>query len=114
MLVARQSDTGQQLVKFGHRCVGYAIVVDFGIVLVPDVIYRTPAYIDSVRSESQSEQAGLQPDDLIVFLNNQLVPSIRVLDEQLGRLQVEDDVALIVRRGNQLTSVMLRAPRKPN
>ena len=88
--------------------------LDFGIVLVPDVIYRTPAYIDSVRSESQAEQAGLQPDDLIVFLNNQLVPSIRVLEEQLGRLQVEDDVALIVRRGNQLASVMLRAPRKPD
>ena len=88
--------------------------LDFGIVLVPDVIYRTPAYIDSVRTDSQAESAGLRPDDLIVFLNNQLVPSIRILEEQLGRLQAEDDAQFVVRRGNQLVSVMLRAPRKEN
>lgn len=86
--------------------------LDFGIVLVPDVIYRTPAYIDSVRPESQAAQAGLQPDDLIVFLNSQLAPSIRVFEEQLGRLQAEDDVQIVVRRGNQLVSVLMRAPRK--
>jgi serine protease Do len=86
--------------------------LDFGIVLVPDVIYRTPAYIDSVRPESQAAEAKLQPDDLIVFLNNQLVSSIRVLEDQLGRLQAEDDVTLVVRRKNQLVSVILRAPRK--
>lgn len=86
--------------------------LDFGIVLVPDVIYRTPAYIDSVRPDSQAAEAGLQPDDLVVFLNNQLVPSIRVLEENLGRLQAEDDVQLVVRRGNQLVSVLMRAPRK--
>ncbi|MBL8851252.1 MAG: serine protease [Planctomycetaceae bacterium] len=85
--------------------------LDFGIVLVPDVIYRTPAYIDSVRPDSQAAAAGLRPDDLVVFLNNQLVPSIRVLEENLGRLQAEDDVQLVVRRGNQLVSVLLRAPR---
>jgi serine protease Do len=86
--------------------------LDFGVVLVPDVIHRTPAYIDSVRPESQAESAGLRADDLIVFLNNQLVPSIRILQEQLGRLQAEDDVQLVVRRGNQLVSITLRAPRK--
>jgi serine protease Do len=86
--------------------------LDFGIVLVPDVIYRTPAYIDSIQPESQAAAAKLQPDDLIVFLNNQLVSSIRVLDEQLGRLQAEDDVTLVVRRKNQLVSVTMRAPRK--
>src|SRR5690606_33744469 len=31
--------------------------LDFGIVLVPDVIERTPAYIDSVRPESQAAEA---------------------------------------------------------
>lgn len=86
--------------------------LDFGIVLVPDVIYRTPAYVDSVRPESQAAAAGLQPDDLIVFVNSQLAQSIRVVEEQLGRLQAEDDVQLVVRRGNQLVSVTLRAPRK--
>lgn len=86
--------------------------LDFGIVLVPDVIYRTPAYIDQVLPESPAAAAGLQPDDLIVFVNNELVPSIRALEVRLGRVQAEDDVALIVRRGRQLVSVTLRAPRK--
>jgi len=86
---------------------------DFGIILVPDVIFRTPAYIDDVLDGSPAYQVGLQPDDLIVFVNNELVQSIRRLQAELGRLQAEDDVTLIVRRGNQLVSVQMRVPRKP-
>jgi serine protease Do len=86
--------------------------LDFGIVLVPDVIFRTPAYIDSVLRESAAEGAGLRPDDLIVFVNGELVQSIRTLEVQLGRLQAEDDLTLIVRRGNQLVSAVIRVPRK--
>lgn len=86
--------------------------LDFGLVLVPDVIYRTPAYVDSVIAGSPAAEVGLQPDDLIVFVNNELVQSIRILEQQLGRLQAEDDLVLIVRRGNQLVSVSIRVPRK--
>jgi serine protease Do len=86
--------------------------LDFGIVLVPDVIYRTPAYIDSIIAGSLAAETGLQPDDLIVFVNNELVQSIRILEMQLGRLQAEDDLVLIVRRGNQLVSVSIRVPRQ--
>lgn len=91
---------------------GRYVPLDFGIVLVPDVIYRTPAYIDDVLIDSQAARAGLQADDLIVFVNNDLVYSIRTLQEALGRLQVEDDLNLVVRRGNSLVSVTLRAERK--
>jgi serine protease Do len=86
--------------------------LDFGIVLVPDVIYRTPAYIDSIIAGSLAAEVGLLPDDLIVFVNNELVQSIRILELQFGRLQAEDDLVLIVRRGNQLVSVSIRVPRK--
>ncbi len=86
--------------------------LDFGIILVPDVIYRTPAFIDSVAAGSLAEEVGLRPDDLIVFVNNELVQSIRMLQTQLGRLQAEDDLTLIVRRGNSLVSVTMRVPRK--
>ena len=91
---------------------GRYAALDFGIVLVPDVIFRTPAYIDSVLPESAAEGAGLRPDDLIVFVNGELVQSIRTLQVQLGRLQAEDDLTLIVRRGNQLVSAVMRVPRK--
>lgn len=85
---------------------------DFGIVLVPDVVYRTPAYVDSVRDGSLAAEVGLRPNDLIVFVGNELVQSIRDLDRLLGRLEAEDDLTLIVRRGNQLVSVTMRVPRK--
>lgn len=85
---------------------------DFGIVLVPDVVYRTPAYVDAVLPDSLAGSVGLLPNDLIVFVGNELVQSIRDLEQLLGRLEAEDDLTLIVRRGNQLVSVTMRVPRK--
>lgn len=90
---------------------GYT-ALDFGILLVPDVVYRTPAYIDSILPGSLAASLDLRPDDLIVFCNDELVHSIRTLDQQLRRLQAEDDLSLIVRRGNQLVTVRLVVPRK--
>jgi serine protease Do len=85
---------------------------DFGIVLVPDVVYRTPAYVDAIQPGSLSAEVDLRPNDLIVFVGNELVQSIRDLQRLLGRLEAEDDLTLIVRRGNQLVSVTMRVPRK--
>ncbi|MCA9056545.1 MAG: serine protease, partial [Planctomycetaceae bacterium] len=85
---------------------------DLGLVLVPDVVFRTPAYIESIRPGSALDGLGLLPDDLVVFVNDELVHSIRNLEEQLARLQAEDDLSLIVRRGNQLLPVKLTVPRK--
>lgn len=85
---------------------------DFGIVLVPDVVYRTPAYVDAIQPGSLAAAVNLQPNDLIVFVGSELVQSIRDLERLLGRLEAEDDLTLIVRRGNQLVSVTMRVPRK--
>ena len=84
---------------------------DLGLVLVPDVVHRTPAYVDSIQPGSALDGLGLEPDDLVVFINDQLVHSIRSLEEQLARLQAEDDLSIIVRRGNQLVSFNLIVPR---
>lgn len=54
---------------------------------------------------------GLQPDDLIVFVNGELVHSIRTLAVTLGRLEAEDDLRLIIRRGKALIPVEMRVPR---
>lgn len=87
--------------------------LDFGLVLVPDVVFRTPAYVDSIVPGSLLDGQGLEPDDLIVFVNDDLVPSIRALHMRFAALQAEDDLTLMVRRGNQLVSVTVRVPRKP-
>jgi serine protease Do len=86
---------------------------DFGIVLVPDVVERTPAYIDAVLPDSPAASVGLKPDDLIVFANNRLVPSCKALQGELGRLQGADDLTLVVRRGRSLVTVTMTAPRNP-
>lgn len=86
--------------------------IDFGLVLVPDVVFRTPAYVETVVEGSQAAQLGLKTDDLIVFANGELVPSIRSLDTVLEKLTPGDDLQLVVRRGSELVSVTFRVPRQ--
>ncbi len=82
---------------------------DFGLVMLPDVVAKTPAYIDRVLPGSAAEAAGLQSDDLILFVGDQLVPSYRALRDELARLEAGDRVKLVVRRGDVLVTVELRA-----
>jgi serine protease Do len=86
--------------------------LDFGLVLLPDVLYRTPAYVDSVLPGSPAAQAGIRPDDLIMFVNDELIQSHRVLQGELGRLEAGDTLRLMVRRGNQLIAAELPVERK--
>jgi len=86
--------------------------VEFGLVMVPDVIYRTPAYITSVLPRSLGAKAGLKPDDLVLFVNDELIQSTRMLKSRLGYLEAGDTLSLIVRRGDKLVSVELLVPAK--
>ena len=79
-----------------------------GILTVPNVVPRTPAFIEEVLAGSEASQAGLQPDDLIVSLDAELVPSLAALQERLAPLKDGTRVQLTVRRGQQLQTVLLR------
>jgi serine protease Do len=85
---------------------------DFGLVLLPDVVYRTPAFIDRVLPNSPAAQAGLKRNDLVLFLNDQLIQSVRMLKQEFGRLESGGTLRLVVRRGDQLVTVELPVPRK--
>src|SRR5690606_22269347 len=50
-----------------------------GVVLVPDILPKTPPFIDQVLPGSPAEQAGLQPDDLILFVNERMATSCKSL-----------------------------------
>ena len=50
-----------------------------GITLVPDVLERTPPYVDAVRAGSPAAVAGIRPDDLIVLVGDHLVQSCKAL-----------------------------------
>lgn len=85
---------------------------DFGIVMVPDVLYRTPAYVDAVVAGSEAREKGLQPDDLVLFVNDELMQSVRMMKEELARLEAGDRLSIVVRRKDQLHTFEFTAPRK--
>lgn len=86
--------------------------LDFGLVMLPDVLYRTPAYVDRVIPGSPAAEAGLKTDDLVLFVGDTLVQSCRMLKEEFGRLESGGKVRLVVRRGDQLVTVELPIPKK--
>lgn len=80
-----------------------------GIILVPDVLERTPPFVDAIEGASPAEEAGLRPDDLILFLGEHVVQSCRVLRDQLGLIDRADEITLTVQRGQELIEVRLQA-----
>ena len=86
--------------------------LDFGFLLVPDVVDRTPAFIDSTLPDSAAAKVGLKPDDLVLFVNDELIQSCRALQDAIGRLESGDQLRLVVRRGNELVNVEMPVPKK--
>jgi S1-C subfamily serine protease len=82
-----------------------------GIVLVPEVLPKTPPFIDRLKSNSPAARAGLRPDDLIVFLNDQTMNSTQLLRDELELIDRIDEVRLTVLRGQELINVSLFAER---
>ena len=82
-----------------------------GLTLVPDVLAKTPPFVDRVFPDSPAAQAGLQPDDLILFVNNQVVSSRRGFEEELTYIDRIDEVRLTVQRNRELLEFVLRADR---
>lgn len=81
-----------------------------GLVLVPNVLAKTPPYVDRVRPASPAAAAGLRPDDLILFVNERMVSSCKDLIEELSFIDRLDPVQLTVQRGQELVNVELKAP----
>jgi serine protease Do len=79
-----------------------------GIALIPNILTKTPAYVDLVEPNSRAAKAGLQPDDLILFVNSQRVSSQSSLLEELNYLDRGDQLALLVQRGTELREVIIR------
>jgi S1-C subfamily serine protease len=83
-----------------------------GVVLVPDVLERTPPYVEQVRAGSPAEKAGIRPDDLIVLMGEQLVQSCKFLRADLEYIDYQDPVKLTLLRGQDLIEVTLQSEDK--
>lgn len=79
-----------------------------GLVLVPNVLEKTPAYIDTVEKDSLAAAAGLRPDDLILLINGARIDSQRAVLDILQTIDARDPVALTVQRDRQVLVVTLK------
>ncbi|HEX4610354.1 MAG TPA: S1C family serine protease [Urbifossiella sp.] len=92
-----------------------------GIVFVPNILARTPAYVEAVRPGSPADKAKLQPDDLVSFVDGEAVASIAAFEDYLRtRTRPGTTIRLEVRRGGTLQPVEVtlvappaRAPAAP-
>lgn len=82
----------------------------FGITLLPNVVERTPAWIDAVASNSPAAQAGLRRGDLIVLLDDDVIASVTDVQQQLAARRPGQRVSITISRQQQLLSVELRIP----
>ncbi|MAV38667.1 MAG: serine protease [Planctomycetaceae bacterium] len=81
-----------------------------GIVLVPDVLDKTPAFVDSVRKQSAAAAVNLRPDDLILFANERMAATCKQLAEELSFIDRIDPVTLTIQRGQDLLDITLQLP----
>jgi len=84
-------------------------LASLGIVLVPDVLERTPPYVDYVEPGSPAARAGIRPDDLILLLDERLIQSCKLLYRELEYVDYEDPIRLTLLRGMELVDTTLQA-----
>jgi len=78
-----------------------------GIVLVPNVVSVTPPYVEEVVRGSPAEQAGLKADDLIVYVDGELVQNINLFNDIMSQVGPGTEVRFDVQRGNRIMSMRL-------
>jgi serine protease Do len=78
-----------------------------GVLLLPDLLDRTPPFVDGVEPGSLAEAAGLRADDLIVLADGVSVGSARDFRAAVARTPRDKPIRLVVRRAGELTSATL-------
>jgi serine protease Do len=84
-----------------------------GIILVVNAVSNTPPYVEEVVPTSPAAKAGLHPDDLIVYVDGELVGSIKAFRDVMRQHPPGTEVKLEVQRGNRLESVKLKLAEHP-
>ena len=79
-----------------------------GVTLVPNVLDKTPPFVDRIRPGSPAEQAGLRVDDLILFINDGIAASCRALTDELTYIDRDEELRFLVQRDRELVEVQIR------
>lgn len=84
-----------------------------GIILVPNVVERTPPYVEGVEPKSPAAQAGLKPDDLIVYVDGEQVGSINHFRDIVEKAAPGTEFKIEVRRGDRLQTFTIKLDKAP-
>jgi serine protease Do len=84
-----------------------------GIVLVPNAVSLTPPYVEEILAGSPAAKAGIRPDDLIVYVDGELVPSVRMFRDIVKYARPGNTLRLELQRGSRLVSVELKLAEFP-
>ena len=79
-----------------------------GIRMIPDVLAKTPPFVDSITAGSEAEKKGLRPDDLILYTNDRRIDSCSTLRSELELIDQIDDVVLVLQRDDELIEIVLQ------
>lgn len=85
-------------------------LASLGLVLVPNLLARTPPFVDAIVPASPASDAGLKPDDLIVFVEGEPTVSCSDVVAALARIDRRDGARLAVLRDGELVDVVVAAP----
>ena len=78
-----------------------------GAILVPDLLDRTPPFVEAVVRGSSAERAGLRPDDLVIAVAGRSVGTRGALQRELGRLPAAEPMRLSVIRDGAIVEIDL-------
>lgn len=84
-----------------------------GIHFVPNVLERTPPYIEDVAPGSPADKAKLRADDLVSFIDGEPIYSIQAFQDYLKKTRPGMTLRLEIRRGENLESVDLKLEPQP-
>ena len=79
-----------------------------GLVMVPNVLEATPAFVDAIRPDTPAAAADIRPDDLILMLGGARVDHQQTLMDGLRRIDRRDPVDLTLQRGNNIVTARLK------
>ncbi len=79
-----------------------------GLVLVPDVLPKTPPFIDQVIDGSVAQRSGILANDLILLVNNQRIDSQKTLRELLATINKNDKYSVLLQRAQELVQLEVR------
>ena len=84
-----------------------------GIRFVPNILERTPPYVDEIYPNSPAAKAGVQINDLVSFIDGEPIYSIKAFGDYLRKTRPGTTIRLEVRRGDNLQTIELKLDEWP-